>query len=89
MLFFYTITAFCLKIFNVFSKKGELYFSQGQGFCRYKAYKEDVFPVKETLFENVMLPIPHNYDRYLTTLYGNWSELPKEIQVHSNSLLSK
>ena len=75
------------RIFNIFSKKGELRFSLGQGFRRYKAYKDDVFPITLAPFEGIMLPIPHNYERYLTTLYGNWRELPKEIQVHSKSLI--
>lgn len=77
------------KVFNLFSKKGELHFSLGQGFRKYKANKEDIFPVSYVPFENLMLPIPHNYDRYLTTLYGNWRELPKTIEIHSSNLLPK
>ena len=75
------------RIFNIFSKKGELRFSLGQGFRSYKAYEDDIFPITLTSFEGIMLPIPHNYDNYLTTLYGNWRELPKEIQVHSQNLI--
>lgn len=29
-------------------------------------------------FENLLLPIPKNYDLYLTQLYGNYMQLPPE-----------
>ncbi len=83
----------CVKpftsIFNISAKKGELHFAKGQGFAKYKALEKDIFPIKYVQFENLSLPIPNNYDNYLTILYGNWRELPKEIQIHCKNLLNK
>ena len=46
-----------------------------------EVYKEIIF----TEFENLQLPIPSQYDLYLTQLYGNYMELPpveKRVPKH-------
>lgn len=43
--------------------------------------KEDLYPLLECEFEGIRIKIPHNYDTYLKTHYGNYMELPpKEMQ---------
>jgi len=34
--------------------------------------KNDIFPLKELAFENYTFPVPCNYDKYLTELYGDY-----------------
>lgn len=38
--------------------------------------KEDIFPLIEMPFEDTYVKIPKNYDRYLTSLYGDYMQLP-------------
>ena len=35
-----------------------------------------IFPLKEYKFEDVMIKMPYELDRHLTTMYGNYMELP-------------
>ncbi len=34
------------------------------------------FPVHETQFEDINVKVPHDYDTYLSNLYGNYMEIP-------------
>lgn len=48
----------------------------------------DFMPLKKTAFEKVSLPIPQNTDKILSTIYGNYMELPpldKQVSHHANS----
>lgn len=38
--------------------------------------KENILPVSECVFEDIPSFAPHNYDHYLTTLYGDYMQLP-------------
>ena len=41
--------------------------------------KKDFFPLKEIKFEKYSFPVPHNHDKYLTELYGDYmTMLPVE-----------
>ena len=37
-----------------------------------------LYPLKECKFEELIVPIPQNIDKYLTSHYGNYMELPPE-----------
>lgn len=39
-------------------------------------YKTDFLPAKKGKFEDMEVPIPNNYDKVLTRMYGNYMELP-------------
>ena len=43
-------------------------------------------PLRYTFFETLELPVPGDYDNYLTLLYCDFMKLPSEseIQVHSS-----
>lgn len=36
----------------------------------------DLFPLKRLPFENILLPVPNNYDYLLRKLYGNYMSYP-------------
>lgn len=38
----------------------------------------DIFPIINKKFEDVELPVPNNYHKYLTKVYGDYMELPPE-----------
>ena len=71
-----------------YSKIASEYFVLGSGKIN-KLFKKIWFN-KATLFqfENIFLPVPSEYDDYLTKHYGNWKELPKEEErIPSHSYL--
>jgi lipopolysaccharide cholinephosphotransferase len=41
-------------------------------------HANDIFPLQEIKFENHLFYAPHNTDKYLKQLYGNYRELPPE-----------
>ena len=42
---------------------------------------DTLLPVSESEFEGLMMPVPHDADRYLRNLYGDWRKLPTEDQI--------
>ncbi len=44
----------------------------------------DLFPCRCLDFEGYSVPVPANYDKYLTSLYGSWEELPSEEDRHTH-----
>lgn len=50
-----------------------------RGYKETVASLEDIFPLKEHVFENININIPNNYDAILTNLYGkNYMKIPDE-----------
>ena len=43
--------------------------------------KDIVFPLSETVFENIKVKIPKDTDSYLKIRYGNWHVLPKHVHL--------
>lgn len=41
---------------------------------------EDVFPLQRMPFENMMVPVPKNYDQMLRDMYGDYMQYPPENQ---------
>ena len=49
--------------------------------------KKDIFPLKYYDFEHMKVPIPHNYEKILSKLYGDWTQMPKEeARIPSHSM---
>lgn len=44
----------------------------------------DFFPCLDFDFEGCSVPVPANYDKYLTSLYGEWRELPSVEDRHTH-----
>ena len=38
--------------------------------------KDNVFPLKEELFENIKVYIPNNSDKYIKKWYSNYKQMP-------------
>ena len=78
---------------NAFRKKGEVHYGLGQGFSKHYLWEHEIFPVGETLFESILLPIPRDADAYLTHIYGDWRQLPSQDEiertVHNQNLVGK
>lgn len=51
-------------------------------------YEEDIFPLTTHDFEGHQLPVPHNADHMLRTIYGDYMKLPdlEHIHGHANKL---
>ena len=50
--------------------------------------KSDLFPTKSMPFENIQVPVPANYHKILTDIYGNYMELPpveNRVSHHVNN----
>ena len=57
--------------------------------CRAIHRKQNIFPLSEVEFEGRRFPAPSQPDAYLTTLYGDWRQLPpvEKRQIHSMLIL--
>lgn len=66
---------------NVFRKKGEMHNDLGQGFPQQFIWESDVLPTKVASFESVLLSVPNDPNAYLTSVYGNWRQLPSEDEI--------
>ena len=51
------------------------------GFMR-ERNRKDIFPLIEIEFEGHSFYAPHNYDAYLTKMFGNYMKLPSQMQYH-------
>lgn len=79
----------CRLIFNVGREEGEYRCAAGQGSATELYDPKEIIPTRKMVFEGIMLPVPNEYDAYLTHIYGNWRELPKEVTVHNEELINK
>lgn len=43
-------------------------------------YYDDYIPTKELMFEGIPFLVPNNYDKVLTSYYGDYMKLPSEEQ---------
>lgn len=43
---------------------------------------DEIFPLATAEFEGVMLPVPHDYDKYLRRMFGNYMKLPNLDELH-------
>lgn len=88
LLFF--LTCFIYPLFRLISKlfpTKELRLGLGSGFFGARKM-EDVFPLKEILFEDKMFFAPANCDSYLSRLYGDYMKIPdlEELTCHVNKI---
>ena len=52
--------------------------------------EDDLYPIIYLPFENILVPVPHNYKKFLKQKFGNYMDLPFNKKIHlSNSNLDK
>lgn len=64
----------CLKYQNTDTGKYEYFFETGVSQTIYT--KEQIFPTKEVLFENIPLSFPNKLEDILTDMYGDYMQIP-------------
>ena len=78
-----------VDIFILEDKKDALYSFVNVHSLRRLSFKESYFlPIVKKQFEAETLPIPCEWDKILTSIYGNYMELPpveKRVSLHVNS----
>ena len=80
---------FVLRLISKFvSNRKYLYHSYGSWFIS-RRLKTDIFPTKKILFEGDYFSVPNNTHSYLERVYGDYLELPKEVNRHPSHAVSK
>ena len=51
-------------------------------------YEQDIFPLTTHDFEGHLFPVPHNYDHFLSSIYGDYMKLPDldKLNLHVSKL---
>lgn len=87
-LLMYPIKFFCLSIINpllrvvgMVNPNGEYHYRLGMGWSQYVFKKHMILPLSTAVFEGVELPVPHDVDKYLSGIYGDWTKLPAEENI--------
>ena len=70
-----------LRLAGKINPKGEYHYALGTGWTKTAFDIDTLLPVSESEFEGLMMPVPHDADRYLRNLYGDWRKLPTEDQI--------
>lgn len=71
-------------LFRIISKLNRtdiLRHTYGMGFMKERSRK-DIFPLKKIKFEGYYFNAPHDYDAYLTKMFGDYMKLPSQMQYH-------
>ncbi len=69
------------RFLSQFSSSKSLKHTFGVNFLKERSYN-DIFPLRKIEFEGVLLNAPFNCDAYLVKLFGNYMELPENIETH-------
>lgn len=72
------------RVVGLINPKGEYHYTLGMGWAKYTFHKDAILPLSTAVFEGVEFPVPHDVDRYLTGLYGDWRKLPSEETIKRN-----
>lgn len=70
-----------LRVVGMINPKGEYHYTLGMGWSQYVFHKETILPLSTAVFEGVELPVPHDYDKYLSGIYGDWRKLPSDESI--------
>lgn len=81
---FYHVISPCFRFLSKPFKKKYYRMTYGCEFTS-RRYLEDVWPLSRMEFEGYLFSVPGNTDAYLTRLYGNWREMPREDQIQTHS----
>lgn len=70
-----------LRLVGKLNPKGEYHYVLGTGWPAHTFYMKDTFPLTETEFEGLMMPVPKDMDAYLANVYGDWRTPPSDEQI--------
>lgn len=65
-----------LRLVGLINPRGEWHYSLGTGWARHTFFMKNTFPLTNTMFEGVEMPVPKDMDAYLTGVYGDWRKMP-------------
>lgn len=65
----------------LFNPKNEYHYSLSSGWPKHTFYMKYTFPLKKSVFEGDMMPVPYDVDSYLTNVYGDWRTPPDEEEI--------
>lgn len=77
---FYLIVPFVRFISAPFPGK-VLRHTYGVGWVNNIRFETDIFPIKYVHFEDTSFPVPGDYDKYLTRIYGDYMNIPSEDKI--------
>ena len=80
---FYHVLSPCFRFLSKPFKKNYYRMTYGCEFPS-RRYLADVWPLSRMEFEGCMLSVPGNTDAYLTKMYGNWRQMPREDQIQTH-----
>lgn len=75
----YPLASFIINILRRRGKRTEKIITYGFALCTtsYPQHKREwIFPTQDIQFENIIVRAPHDYDSYLTELYGDYMQIP-------------
>ena len=70
-----------LRLIGKINPKNEYHYCLGTGWANHTFYMNDTFPLTTTEFEGMQMPVPHNMDRYLSNVYGDWRTPPSDEEI--------
>lgn len=70
-----------IRLIAKINPRQEYHYTLGTGWPKHTFFMKDTFPLTETEFEGVMMPVPKDMDTYLTNVYGDWRIPPTEEQI--------
>lgn len=71
-----------IRVFNFRGSKNVLRDCLGSR-CYTPRYVHDIFPLNYIEFEGHLFPVPNNYDHYLKVMYGDYWQIPSNIETHT------
>ena len=55
----------------------------GTGLVNNIRLRDDIFPLSSAVFEGKQYPVPHNTHNYLSHMFGNYQDIPREKHTHN------
>lgn len=76
------------RFINIFIPSDKIAYTYGCQMAYNNYSKNDVFPLTHVPFEDMQVPVPHNYHAVLTALYGDYMQIPPEEKrrVHGTKI---
>lgn len=85
----FKLSLLLIKPLNLLRKNDELHYACGQGWANIYYSEKSLKPIIRTAFENLELPVPADYDTYLTNIFGDWRTPPSDSEIKNFGIHSK